>query len=584
MADIRVHPRTGERFIIEDGEARPAPNPLTSGLLNVANAVAFQYGDELVGAISADARENMRQTLADYEAAYPGQATATEVAGAVGGGLLVPGGWAGQAVTRGGQMARLAGQAALEGAVYGFGEGSGDAGDRLTSAATEAAVSTLGAGAFGIVGEGVSALRRGSRADEALRTALGDLDPEALMREGVSAADINRTALNLADAASARVTKEQPLIDALEARSKGKAERLRTAMIEETGADPLRGREAITETLQGRAAPLYEEANAAFGRTIPEDLQATIDDIESLSTLRDRMAREARDAERLGGVTDEMIPAASEDLGDRLTYRGLHRMQSEIRQELQDDALARQRTGKGTLSGQQRKNLSAARQQMLEELDAQSPAYLKARALYAGGKQAEQAFDTGRQLLTAPASEAQRIIADLEPDMRLPAQQGFMEAVSDTLKDSLNTGQVSGVLRDQRFAETFASLFPDATQAARVQTLVEDAVRQQETFRTVQQNSRTAQREAAQEQLTGGRGKVLSFLKSMLAGNRLEQAGEAAQFMQGANDEMLDKVLRLTISTDPAEKAELLRILTAQTERELAGRGMLEAGAVVRGL
>ena len=428
--------------------AVPADQGITGreALQQTAQGLLAGFGDELTAGLAAllaktepgeqpfmetfrDILEAERGQIAQTQEAHPVASTALQI----GGGLLTGGVGASRAAgakvlqgatTRGGQIAQKVGQAAAAGvpagAVFGAGTAEGGLGERARGAAEGAAIGAVGGAALRPV---ATALTKGAKlsaqgirgtvrvltktdADKAnatiaqrlLRDDSADTVRQNLRELGAGAtipdAAGEATRIELERVAALPASRNQ-VVKAVTERLNGTRSRIASDVRETFTPGNLTFDETVSEITRKaseKAAPLYARAYAADVNNSAPALKKLLGN--------DRITKAMRQAVR--DIKDETLDEADPNIAV------LRRLQAEASAEnpnlmvwdftkrnLDDLRNTAFSGGQSTRARAIGKNLEALR----TTLDKQVPAYGRARKIWAGGKEAENAFEAGTEVL-----------------------------------------------------------------------------------------------------------------------------------------------------------------------------------------
>lgn len=269
---------------------------------------------------------------------------------------------------------------------------------------------------------------------------------------------------------------------------------------------------ALTAAGRDASRPLYDEAYQHVPTITPEirefmdsrqgrsAVSAGVDDIANTPSSRRNVGSEEPmrpgitwdpelDSYRSGQVPAmEALDGAKRHL-DNIVYDGQNRF------------VAQSGTG-----GTNTRPAELQRQELLEQLDAQNPAYGRARAAYAGPIQERQAFETGRQSLQGTkrsnvndgAAQMEQMNPGQLNQMRLGDRTRLSEAVGDSKPYADATAPIAGT--NNRTALIRQIHGPEA--AERLDGLVAGERDGHLTFKEVFGNSKTSDRNAVDEDIS----------------------------------------------------------------------------------
>ncbi len=379
------------------------------GLIDTAT---FGYGDEIEAGLRAGAGkiksafggqgETYDQALADVRERQENAPAASYYPGAIAG-ALIPGagiaGAAGRATTRAGQYALGAGAGAVEGGLAASGEAEGGIENRLAAVPAGAALGAAGGAVGTSIGRGLTrfADRRAARDIERLNpNGVQEIQAQA-QEHGVQLTPAEMT--NLPSLAQQQkqvgntVGAGDDLADFYRMRQDEQIEpAIRQYMDnisdfqgdeaagELTRAAARRAMSNIEEMRADQASPIYQRAFADQSSEVDTDrilqsIARTSERFPETGTVRRRLERTARLLRREviregedGEVYRELVPETSVDV--------LHGTKLELDQMLE-------RSPSNPIGNTERRQITRIKNQLLEAMDAASPDYGAARAIYA---------------------------------------------------------------------------------------------------------------------------------------------------------------------------------------------------------
>lgn len=500
-----------------------------SSILNaVSQGQTFGFGDEAAGVLTASAvapfsgktwgdvyRDTVMRERANLSAAreqYPKSSFAGEVGGAMmtGLGAAKLGAKAGSAVIqRIPNLARLFGLGAGGGALYGA--GASEEGERAEGAATGAALGAvtvplgIGVGYAGRkiaekLGKPIGRMMTNTPRTQAVRNIIrsieaDDLTPEEAFRKldelGPDAvlADIGPNMQALARGASGRLGRARSVASAfLTGRQEGQGNRLFKSIVGDQIdlKDFRRGFLSFMNNRQSNAAPLYKEA---FEQplTVTPKLKAIL----NRPAMRQAMKKGASYLQNEGGGAGHV------------------RLIDYAKQSLDDEIGSAIRSG----NRNQARILTRLKKELLEEVDAQVPAYKQARELFSGEAQLRDAASMGRGMFTSSGNVKSGADIDMvemaldgmsssERDaFRLGVVRGLADAI-ETAPETRNVAQQ--VIRSPRARQALRLAFDSDESFERFIRSAEAESTFSQTRNTVLSGSRTAEFQSDQRAIDQG--------------------------------------------------------------------------------
>ncbi len=385
---------------------------LESAAQGLIDTATFGYGDEIEAGLRAGAGkiqsafggqgETYDQALADVRERQANAPGASYYPGAIAG-ALIPGagiaGAAGRATTRAGQYALGAGAGAIEGGIAASGEAQGGIGDRLSAVPAGAALGAAG-GAIGTsIGRGLTRF-----ADRRAARDIQRLDPNGIQTIQAQAREhgVQLTPAEMTNLPSLAQQQKQvgntvgagdDLADFYRMRQDEQIEpAIRQYMdnISEFHGDEASGEMVraaanramsnVAEMRADQASPIYQRAFADQSSEV--DTERVLQSIARTSArfpetgaVRRRLDRAGRLLQREvvreaddGSVITELVPETRVDV--------LHGAKLELDQMLE-------RSPANPIGNTERRQITGVKNQLLEAMDAASPDYGAARAIYA---------------------------------------------------------------------------------------------------------------------------------------------------------------------------------------------------------
>jgi hypothetical protein len=618
-------------------------NPIAARANEVVRGVPFvgSYADEVVGAVSPQAGENMRRTTDAMERQRPGQTTALNVLGGIAGAVpmalaAAPAVQALAPAARSGRLALGAVTGALTGATEGaiWGAGEGETGqERLESAAKTGGLGAVGGAVIGalapVAGDVLQAAwRRLAQSDVAtiaaqlnisrpaavvVRDALqtGDMQAaqQALARAGDDAmlADAGIPARQLLDASAQTGGPAGQIVrQAVDARVTD-ASRNMTGALDQTLGAP-RGERQLMDSIRQQNAPqrstAYDAAySAAINYSAPEGMA-----LERLMTRVPASAiRRANELMRIRGEQSPQIMATIDEATNTVTLQRMPdvRQTHYIMQALDDIAAGTDGTGTFGRQNTYGGSIERLRSEISQNLRAAVPEFATAQNLAADTARELRATELGRNLFGMAREDVARMLSNATPAERRAAEQGLRSYIDDvtarvtrTITDG-NTEAREGikVLRDFSSRQNQTNLRILLGQE-RADTLLDELDRATTAFElraAIAENSKTAARQAIQEGVEGRTTGVLSTLmqgEPVNATKLLVQAltGETAEAVQIRQMGLYEEIARaLTQSRGDRARTALRMVELAMNGQRLSNRqaelvaSALSSGAVLQG-
>jgi len=446
------------------------------------------------------ARQGLRATSEDI----PKTALATELAGAVGGGLaqtLLTGGAlgptalanVGKVTAR--QLPKVAGQVAgraatravgkasqqalrpivgtgLQSGLFAAGTAEGGLGDRAKRAAIAAPVGLALGGGLRLGGKvgsvGLDFIGRPEPATSALgklsqrfvdnteKRAAAKLE-QALARSGETAEEVverafpgetmmdigGREVRELSGAAvRVRSRGANQIMDALDERAAKSADLTLKNLRDKTGLTVQEATASLEELTAAKAANAAPLYDAAYAQSVPKDV---VDDVLKIPAFR-----EAYETGRRIAALDNVTFPPINELGDAVPVQAIDMMKQGL------DDLIGGRAGSASAVGRNEGRLLRKRlNSLLNEVDEAVPEYAAARAQYAGDAAAQEAFEEGFRVYrlgpsakSAPSGEAlDRMLAKMSPSEREFFQRGGLEGLTANLESVTDFGRIPDVTR-----------------------------------------------------------------------------------------------------------------------------------------
>jgi hypothetical protein len=345
----------------------------------------------------------------------------------------------------------------------------------------------------------------------------------------------------------ARAATDQPgpakavLRNVLDDRQQGQQGRIMGSVVDETGIEPGAARQFVARIQQERSAqakPLYDEA---FGQGL--ERSARLDAIFARPVVRNAMRRAEAIARNEG-----YPPESSLGLLQRVHY---------AKQAL-DSQISREIRQAGKITPETRAKI-VAKNELLEAVDEQNPAYAKARQIWSDATSLEDAVDLGRGLFKMRPAELRHLTNSMTEGERLGFRAGAVEAIQDTLDNvDMNFNAVRRLVGKKSLQERMRHLF-DSDES--FNSFIDDLNKEVEFMRTrqvVSGGSPTSQNLAGQGALsataegqafwqTDTVGKAVIALRKLIGKQKIspETLAELTKHLTsvGAKDEQVVKIL-----------------------------------------
>lgn len=563
-----------------DMPATPQPTKKPSILetlgTSAAQGLTLGFYDELVGLVSPDQRDKIRDMQSRIQEHRGGLGLAAELAtpmGAVGGLAKIP-----RAVkaldrfadmSKGKKLATTAGASTATGGVSGIGFADGQ--NVPQSAALGAGAGLAGGLALPLAGAALSpaanylkSLKAGS---QTANTQAGRKIMEAMERDGLTAeqataklqslgpeatlADLgeNLAALTQA-AASGPSTTKAAAQELFSGRSKSSRDRLNSSMKAAFSQehDFYGSLKALEDQMRTEAAPFYQRAYATdvpFG-----------DDLKQLAK-RPSISAAIKEAKLNAAEEGRQLPMVIKMVDDKPVIEGVPDLQAwdDIKRGLDDVIQDNTDDITGKLNSTARR-AQGTKQALLSILDDASPDYAAARRAYSTPAANKTALEKGRKFASLDSEVTEDVLSGMSEAEQQHFRAGAMRAMRDrVLGDSSPRTLLSKLERLGKLEK----VFPDKESYKSFRDAVETEAKFQETSNKVLGGSPTQMRQQASEDLkidpsdmlniaAGNYGQgVAGFGRSMLARAKLPTA------------DLRDNVGAQLLSQDPIKQALIMR-------------------------
>jgi len=513
--------------------------------------------DRTIGQLYDEAVNELRGEQAAFAKEHPITATAATVAG----GLATGRGMLGLTKAVGIPATGLRGVTATGTAFGGVaGAGTAEEGGRIAGAAGGAA---LGAG-FGLTVSGISTLggtvwhtivpgvknRLQNIAEVSgltpaqIRTRLSALGPKATL------ADVADVFQRAGDYAAGRLGPTARRVQELIRRDETQFSRLIEPIRRTLGSagNAVRTVSDLKTIRETQASPLYEKAFAK-----PLTPTQTLMDL----LRRDETQKAWRRVQSIGR-SDPEIDVTKLGKGDP-SFRGWQA----ITEQLWDRSSTLARSGQNRSAGVIRRLRNA----ILKELDDQSPdEFAKARALWAGTKQADDMMEAGGQFFKQNADQIKAAMRDMTASDKEFYRLGIGQAIERKMEQMADTADLSRVFRNKAFRDKVFAVFPEKEAAVDFLNTIRAEAIKKTTTNLVGRGAQTQPRQAVEKQLGGRAIGTEDVSKSGIVRRAISAV------TGGPREKTVQELGELLLSQDPATQARALKML--ETASREAGKGM----------
>lgn len=369
-----------------------------------------------------------------------------------------------------------------------------------------------------------------------IQTRLRALGPKATL------ADVEAVFQRAADVAAGRLGPTARRVQALIRRDETQFSRLMEPIRRSLG-----GRDQAAKTVSQlkdlrmeASSPLYEQA---FVRGVQNT--GRLKDLLS----RPETARAWRRVESIG-KSDPAVDVALFREGAEPSLRGWQA----ITEQLADRVETLRRAG----SNKSANIIAGLRREILSELDAQSPEFAQARALWAGTKQADDMLEAGGKFLRMSTEEVRDLLKNASDADRAFFRLGAGKAIEQKLAGGTDTNDLARAFRNEEFRAKAFAIFPDQRSALDFINTVRAETIKKTTTNLVGRGSQTQPRQAAERQLGGAQIGVEDMSRAGLARRMLSGLG-------APRERTIQGIGELLLSMDPADQARAFAILNARS-------------------
>ena len=591
-----------------------------SGLAKSAlSGLTFNLSDEAIAGLRSlagtpyeQAIEEERAQQKKFKEQYPVAALGAEVAGSLPT-MLIPGlGPAKglQFASRVGKLAEPFVQAGIvgakQGALSGFGEAEGDLADRAAGAAKGAGVGAVAGGALTGAGRiaspiiGSLAERVSPKVSEqvALGKVLDDLQRSGLtpaearqklveMQSTGAPAQLFDVAPSLTSRAEAIAQKPsqgaEGIISDIEQRQAGQRDRIMSSAQRELGAsaDYYGSEEAIKKQLQTNAKPFYE---AAYNAEIPFEAQAQLQTI--MDSVNKAFPSAQNYARRLMAADQQEARRTGTQLVDAGTGIPMKTFE-QIPQIQQWDYIMRglNQAGRAQPAGSEMQRAAYnLRREIGDVLDEHVDDFAKARSIYKGDKEVQDALENGKNFFRADPELLKREFSTMSDAEKQAYRIGALKNIRDRLYGSGDTTdatkRIGQSIQDRRDAIT--TIMPNEANNDIFQSLLANEAKLVKNANRITGGSATARRIEAGKDLASDDFGMLGVAADVASGspsrlfNRVTSVLAKSPVIPEARANAIAKILR---SGSPAEidsAVTALENFAAKQEQDAARRAYYE--------
>ena len=614
----------GTRYGLEKGEIAPEKLETAKRLLELAESdsvisggfaafiagASMHFSDELIGQIRAAVGDEdltaltsglnqfrqesdlpaisesdvaavlERRSMQRYSDENPKMALGLEIAGAIGTGIVVPGGWTAT-------IPRALGVAATSGAIAGA--GAADENESRTSGAIKGAgLGAGGQGAVSLLGRGGQSLIRGLRTgtpqtsgrkigEKVLREAMesdavtpADVAGTIAGAGGkpVALADMGENLRGTLDAAKLLPGRaKKTVVDFVRERDKSMVTRLtedlKTAFGKSARFFPeFKSMEATRKRLGGQ---LYTKANKKW-LPVTNELRA----IWSRPSVQDALSKADEIARESGKRMPKIVINDRGKLVDgdgnvinKISTQTMHFIKLAV-----DDVVF---TGSAPVGGTGPVILGAVkqtRQKLLDYMDRNNPAYRRARDYWAGEMSASNAMKEGRKFLRADPDELDDAITHMGKSELEAFRLGAMQALIDGIEGGIDTANLArNMIKRTRHKKLIRSTFPknEAGQKAFNKFIanLETEIDMKSTSGLVQGQSATEARRAAREKIEGSVATAADPPSGIVDAIRAVLGRNVQDVAEQQKEAAAQRLAEILTNTDPATLDKTLRAISS---------------------
>ena len=443
----------------------------------------------------SDMRDQIRGLLAGQQEAHPEAYALGEVLG-----MVVPGGIMGKlasGLTLGKALPRLAAGGAAEGAAAGYGHSEAeDPIQALTDTAIGGgmglglgvAAPTAGVALSGFV-RGISSIGRNPFKKAAEKRVGKDIRQTGLTAQDIMddlATNPNKVVADahpvfqqrLRDSAMISPALTREVEPKLGERQEGARARISGVMADILGDTPTaKAGDAIMKKMKADSAPLYDEAYNQAIQPTNEMMSVMFKTPSGRAALRkvhtkflDKTDLDEADIPFRVGADGKAKPVVTSV-----------RLWDEFARVLKDDTDAFARTGRASDA----RDRAKARDIILNNLDVQSPAFAAARSVWRGGKEAEEALELGRKVLTEVTPALERQYKHMSNAARAMYRLGVFEKVDDMIAKKGEADSVSKIFKSGKAREALKIAIEDDDLYRKFIKTLGDETQMEDTWRMV---------------------------------------------------------------------------------------------------
>lgn len=568
------------------GVLRSISEPLGRFNRAFTNGYTLGFTDEIEGAADAamtdqsygDAVTAARARADAGAAEYPVLSGAGNLLGGISQGMNIAGGLGlAAAPTMGGRAVQGAGMGALEGGLYGFGQGEGGLGNRAASAGQGAmfgaavggaapyAIEGVRRGADALVGGPLASMRSSPsavRASRAVQTAVerSGRTPQQLAADIAAARAAGQTGYGIADATgyagqrmlagAARTpgAARQEIVDYLMDRQAGQGRRIAGAVDDGLNADAgfrgMTGDQVTRQLTEARGAQAAVDYPAARAGAAPVDVRGVIGALdERLAPMRGAdVSGDSIDAafaqirRRLAGETPD---GAAAELSDFQRVLG-------VKQDVQDMIGRAQRAGEGNRV----RELSGIVQQIDQALEQSSGGYRQANDNFARASRVIEQVDAGRAATSnrARTGDVQQAYAAMTPEQQAAFRAGYSDPLLARMESAAPGVNKARPLMDEASQAELGMMARDP------QALADFLAREDTMFRTgnaAMGGSMTADNLADVADMgTLDANAIINLLTGRWGAAATQLGSGAINTMMGRNTATREQIARLLLSGD----------------------------------
>lgn len=556
------------------------------GVISTAAGQGFEPGYQKL-------RDATRQSLDVYRQRNPGKALAGEVAGSLATAAIPVGGAVAEGANLGARILNGIKTGALFGGIYGAGSADGGVADRAAGATEGAiaggmtgAVLPMAAAGARFIGkpvinaararinpEGFAASKVAERLASQNRTAdqaAGRIDKAAQSGQYMTLADVGgrdvqdlaRTAVNVPGPARNRITTKVNIAQMTQ------GDRLKTA-IRGLFADPNAyeaTKDGIIAARASAAKPFYD---AAYRQPVPftRDLEGLLQTPAGKAALaaaktntanrREPWAQWFASIDQQGNLMDLRRVPDTRALDE--VKRALDQMVEAAKAPADGSPFARARATPQSIA------IQSVRDDLLKFLDANNPAYAKARSVALDNIQADSALEFGRNALNTDPRVVARQMAKYNDGQREMARIGAAEALRGKIdKAGYTHNAILRIFNSRQQINGLKALFGDPQAFGKFHSFVFNEARRSQTRSAVMGNSTTA-RQLLDARDAGELADVAEVAHNTAMWGvipaSLSALQKAVRRLGGLTPDVADNIGKLLMTSDPAKVRGILQTI-----------------------